>query len=288
MNTKDILKKVRKIEIKTKRLSDHIFSGEYHSHFKGRGMTFSEVRPYAYGDEIRNIDWNVTARYRTPFVKVFEEERELTVMLAVDLSGTEFFGTKNQLKREMITEMAATLAFSAIQNNDKVGLMIFTDQIELFVPPKKGRSHVLHIIRQLLDFKPSRKTTDVSMAMKSLFNMLKKRSIIFFISDFMDTAYADTLKIVSQKHDVIGIRIYDPAEKFLPDMGFVRMYDPETEEEVWVDTSDRKIHQAASRYFQSASRYFKDSFNKTGSGSMEISTDESYVKVLMNFFKTRA
>ncbi len=288
MDTKDILKKVRKIEIKTRRLSDHVFSGEYHSHFKGRGMTFSEVRPYTYGDEIRNIDWNVTARYRTPFVKVFEEERELTVMLAVDVSGSEFFGSKGKLKREMITEMAATIAFSAIQNNDKVGLILFTDQIELFIPPKKGRSHVLHIIRQLIDFQPARRTTDLSLALRYIFNVLKKKGIVFFISDFEDTGYADTLKIVAKKHDVIGIRVYDPLEKHLQNLGFILTQDPETGRKTYLDTSAPKIRRAAQNYFRSVGNYFRDTFNKTGSGSIEISTGESYVKALMNFFKTRA
>ena len=195
MTTKDILKKVRKIEIKTKRLSDHIFGGEYHSSFKGRGMTFSEVRPYAYGDDVRNIDWNVTARYRTPFIKVFEEERELTMMLAVDISGSQWFGTRGQLKRDMITEMVATLAFSATQNNDKVGLVLYSDEIELFIPPQKGRSHVLRIIRELVDFTPKHKHTDTSMALKFLYNVLKKKAIVFLISDFIDENYEDTLKI---------------------------------------------------------------------------------------------
>ena len=288
MNTRELLKKVRKIEIKTRRLSDNLFAGEYHSHFKGRGMTFSEVRPYAYGDDVRSIDWNVTARYRTPYVKLFEEERELTVMLLVDISGSEDFGMKGQLKREMITEIAATLAFSAIKNNDKVGLILFSDQPELFIPPAKGRSHVLHIIRQLIDFERKSKRTGIENILRYAFNVMKKRGIIFVISDFMDMQYADTLKIVSKKHDVVGIRVYDRAEQIFPDAGFLLMHDPETGEQVYVDTSSAKIRDKVRRYFRSFSDYFRDAFAKAGGGKVEIATNESYVKALMNYFKTKA
>ncbi len=241
MDTKEILKKVRKIEIKTRRLSDHIFSGEYHTSFKGRGMTFSEVRQYQYGDDVRAIDWNVTARYNEPFVKVFEEERELTMMLMVDISGSESFGTKNQLKRDMITEIAATLAFSATQNNDKIGLLLFSDQIELFIPPKKGKSHVLRIIRELIEFESKSKKTDLSQALKYLSSVLKKKAIVFLISDFMVKDYEHTLKIASKRHDVTGIRVFDQREESIPNIGIVNMLDAETGETLLVDTTSNKV-----------------------------------------------
>src|SRR4051812_7352008 len=231
MDTKELLKKVRKIEIKTKRLSNHIFSGEYHSSFKGRGMTFSEVRQYQYGDDIRNIDWNVTARYNEAHVKVFEEERELTMMLMVDISGSEGFGSKSQFKRDIVTEIAATMAFSATQNNDKIGLILFSDQVELFIPPKKGKSHVLRIIRELIEFKPKSRKTDVGQALKFLSGVLKKRAIVFLISDFMATPdYEHTLKIASKKHDITGVRVYDIREEEMPNIGVVNMQDAETGE----------------------------------------------------------
>ncbi len=285
MDTKELLKKVRKIEIKTRRLSDQLFSGQYHSAFKGRGMTFSEVRPYQYGDDVRAIDWNVTARYRTPFVKLFEEERELTVMLAVDISGSENFGTRGQLKREIITEIAATLAFSAIKNNDKVGLVLFTDRIELFITPQKGRSHVLGIIRQLLDFRPQGRGTATAMALKYLFNVLKKTSIVFLISDFLDDGYADTLKIVTKKHDVVGIRVYDPAEKDFPPGGFLLLEDPETGRKQYVDTSSAAVRKAIADGFAHYDHYFTDAFRKAGGGHIQVGTDSSYVKALMQYFK---
>ncbi len=287
MDTKELLKKVRKIEIKTRRLSDNLFSGEYHSHFKGRGMTFSEVRPYTYGDDVRTIDWNVTARHRTPFVKLYEEERELTVMLAVDVSGSEDFGTRSQLKREMITEIAATLAFSAIKNNDKVGLVLYSDEIELFIPPGKGRSHVLNIIRQLVNFEPSGKQTNTEKALRYLFNVMKKRGIIFLISDFLDQRYADTLKIVARKHDIVGIRVYDYAENRLPGLGFIMVEDPETGKRYRLDTASKKVRRMLAEKFKAFSVYFHEAFNKSGSGKVEIATGESYVKALMNYFKTR-
>ena len=213
MDTKEILKKVRKIEVKTRRLSDHIFGGEYHSTFKGRGMTFSEVRSYQFGDDVRAIDWNVTARYNEPYIKVFEEERELTMMLMVDVSGSEYFGTTDQFKKDTVTEISATLAFSAIQNNDKVGLILFSDQIELFIPPKKGKSHVLRIIRELIEFKPKSKKTNIAEAFKFLSNVMKKKAIVFILSDFMDSGYEKTLRITAKKHDLTGIRVYDPVER---------------------------------------------------------------------------
>lgn len=287
MTTKDILKKVRKIEIKTKRLSDHIFGGEYHSSFKGRGMTFSEVRPYAYGDDVRNIDWNVTARYKTPFVKVFEEERELTMMLAVDMSQSEFFGTKNQLKKDMIIEIIATLAFSAIQNNDKVGLVLFTDEIELFIPPAKGRSHVLRIIRELVDFQPKNKKTDLSQALKFLYNILKKKAIVFMVSDFMDKEYDNTLKILGRKHDLTGIKVYDPLEKEIPDLGLVLINDLETGKKQYIDTSNKDLRRTYAAHFLANRNYFKKSFQSAGAGTIEVATNESYIKKLLQYFKQR-
>ena len=228
MDTKELLKKVRKIEIKTRRLSDHIFSGEYHTSFKGRGMTFSEVRQYQFGDDIRAIDWNVTARYNEAHVKVFEEERELTMMLMVDISGSESFGSKNQFKKDIVTEIAATMAFSATQNNDKIGLILFSDEIELYIPPKKGRSHVLRIIRELIEFQPKSRKTDIAQALKFLSGTQKKKAIVFVISDFMSEDYEQTLKIASKKHDITGIRVYDIREEKMPDLGMVSMLDTET------------------------------------------------------------
>ena len=249
MDTKEILKKVRKIEIKTRRLSDHIFGGEYHSTFKGRGMTFSEVRQYQFGDDVRNIDWNVTARYNEPYVKVFEEERELTMMLMVDVSGSEFFGTEQQFKNEVITEIAATLAFSATQNNDKIGLILFSDEIELYIPPKKGRSHVLRIIRELIEFQPKSKQTNISEALKFLRNVMKKKAIVFMMSDFIAEDYKQTLKIAAGKHDITGIRIYDKHEENIPNLGMVNMQDEESGELMLVNTSSKQVRQEYSNFY---------------------------------------
>ena len=287
MDTKELLKKVRKIEIKTKRLSNHVFGGEYHSTFKGRGMTFSEVRSYQFGDDVRSIDWNVTARYNEPFVKVFEEERELTMMLVVDISGSEFFGTRLQSKKEIITEIAATLAFSATQNNDKIGLLLFSDQMELFIPPKKGRSHVLRIIRELLEFQPKGKNTDLVEALKYMSNVMKKKAIIFVLSDFMTDGYQQTLKILSGKHDVTGIRIYDEREEEIPSLGLVQMQDGETGEHMMVNTSSKSVRRAYATYFKEREAYFKDSFNKSGAGTINTRVDEGYVKKLLGYFKRR-
>lgn len=288
MDTKELLKKVRKIEIKTKRLSNHVFGGEYHSTFKGRGMTFSEVRSYQFGDDVRSIDWNVTARYNEPFVKVFEEERELTMMLVVDVSGSELFGTKQQFKREVITEIAATLAFSATQNNDKIGLLLFSDQMELFIPPKKGRSHVLRIIRELLEFEPKGKRTDLVEALKYVSSVMKKKAIIFVLSDFMADGYQQTLKILSGKHDVTGIRIYDEREEEIPNIGLVQMLDAETGEMMMVNTGAKSVRIAYGKYFREREDYFKDSFNKSGAGTISTRVDEGYVKKLLGYFKRRA
>ena len=287
MDTKEILKKVRKIEIKTRRLSDHIFSGEYHTSFKGRGMTFSEVRQYQYGDDVRAIDWNVTARYNEPFVKVFEEERELTMMLIVDISGSESFGTKNQQKRDMVTEIAATLAFSATQNNDKIGLLLFSDQIELFIPPKKGKSHVLRIIRELIEFQPKSKKTDLSQALKYLSSVLKKKAIVFLISDFMAKNYEQTLKIASKRHDVTGIRVFDQREESIPNIGIVNMIDAETGETLLVDTTSNKVRMDYEKYYRENVNYFKDIFSKCGAGTISSRVDESYVTKLLGYFKAR-
>ena len=287
MDTKELLKKVRKIEIKTRRLSDHIFGGEYHSTFKGRGMTFSEVRQYQYGDDVRSIDWNVTARYNEPFVKVFEEERELTMMLLVDVSGSELFGTKERFKKEIITEIAATLAFSATQNNDKIGLILFSNEVELFIPPKKGRSHVLRIIRELIEFHPKSRATDISEALKFLSNVMKKRAIVFVLSDFISDGYQHTLKIAANKHDVTGIRIYDRHESSIPNLGMVQMQDEETGEYMLVNTASKKVRRNYSRYYKDRLDYFNESFKRSGAGVIDCRVDDSYVKKLLGYFKQR-
>ena len=287
MDTKELLKKVRKIEIKTRRLSDHIFGGEYHSTFKGRGMTFSEVRQYQFGDDVRNIDWNVTARYNEPYVKVFEEERELTMMLMADVSGSELFGTTNQFKKEIITEISATLAFSALQNNDKVGLILFSDEIELFIPPKKGKSHVLRIIRELLEFTPKSKQTDFSEALKYLSNVMKKKAIVFVLSDFITDDYERTLKIVGNKHDVTGIRVFDPREETIPNVGMVQMEDVETGAVRLINTKSKKVRTAYEKYNMERVTYFQETFTKSGCGVLNCRVDESYVKKLLGYFKRR-
>jgi len=289
METKDLLKKVRKIEIKTKRLSDHIFSGEYHTSFKGRGMTFSEVRQYQYGDDVRAIDWNVTARYNEPYIKVFEEERELTMMLMVDVSGSESFGTKNQLKSEIVTEIAATMAFSATQNNDKIGLILFSDEIELYIPPKKGKSHVLRIIRELIEFQAKSKKTNLSQALKFLSATQKKKAIVFLISDFMASDdYEKTLKIASKKHDITGIRVYDIREEKMPNIGVVEMEDAETGKTMTIDTTSKKIRLHYEKNYLDKVNYFKDIFSKCGSGIVNTRVDESYVTKLLGYFKSRS
>jgi uncharacterized protein (DUF58 family) len=287
MDTKELLKKVRKIEIKTRRLSDHIFSGEYHTSFKGRGMTFSEVRQYQYGDDIRAIDWNVTARYNEAHVKVFEEERELTMMLMVDISGSESFGSKNQFKKDIVTEIAATMAFSATQNNDKIGLILFSDQIELYIPPKKGKSHVLRIIRELIEFEPKSNKTDISQALKFLSGTQKKKAIVFLISDFMSDEYEHTLKIASKKHDITGIRVFDIREEKLPNLGMVPMLDAETGETQLVNTGSKAIRMEYEKEYQSKVDYFIETFRKSGSGVVNTRVDESYVTKLLSYFKSR-
>lgn len=287
METKEILKKVRKIEIRTRKLSNHLFSGEYHSSFKGRGMAFSEVREYQIGDDVRAIDWNVTARYRKPYVKIFEEERELTMMLVVDISGSGDFGTVNTFKKNLATEIAATLAFSATQNNDKVGLLLFSDQVELFIPPKKGRTHVLRIIRELIEFEPERKQTQLNNAMRYLFNVLTKRSIVFVISDFIDEDYDKTLKMIASKHDLTGIRIYDAFEENLPNIGMVNVWDAELGKRLWADTGSKKVRRVHKERYEMAKAYCHRSFSRTGAGLLDIATTESYVKKLLGYFRVK-
>ncbi len=288
MDTQQLLKKVRRIEIKTRRLSNHIFSGEYHSNFKGRGMTFSEVRAYEIGDDIRAIDWNVTAKLNQPHIKVFEEERELTLMLLVDVSGSENFGSRNQLKREMITEICATLAFSAIQNNDKVGVLFFSDKVEKFIPPAKGKSHTLRIIRELIEFKPQSTKTNISEALRFFSAFQKRRAIVFVLSDFMDTRYRDSLKIASRKHDLTGIRIYDPREEELPNLGLLPLKDPESGKIHWVNTSSHKLRAKLRKRFNDSKAYYLESFLRSGSGELSIRIDQSYASALLGYFKKRS
>ncbi|WP_233885472.1 DUF58 domain-containing protein [Tenacibaculum piscium] len=287
MDTKELLKKVRKIEIKTRRLSNHIFGGEYHSTFKGRGMTFSEVRKYQYGDDVKAIDWNVTARYNEPHIKVFEEERELTMMLLVDVSGSESFGTSHQFKKDTLTEIAATLAFSAIQNNDNVGLILFSDKMELYIPPKKGKSHVLRIIRELIEFKPESKQTNIQEALKFLSNVIKKKAIVFVLSDFLDDTYQKTLKLVGNKHDLTGIRVYDKHDAEIPNLGMVPMTDAETGETFLVNTSAKSVRNQYKANALRLADYFETSFKKSGAGTINTRVDENYVKKLLGYFKQK-
>ena len=287
MDTKELLKKVRKIEIKTKRLSDHIFGGEYQSTFKGRGMAFSEVRQYQYGDDVRAIDWNVTARNNDTFIKVFEEERELTMMLIIDISGSNFFGSKSIFKNEYVTELAATLAFSATKNNDKVGLILYSDNVELYIPPKKGKSHVLRIIRELLEFKPKSKKTDINVPLKFVSNILKNRSIAFIISDFISKDYSNSLKIFSSKHDVTGIRIYDQTEETIPNLGVIDVNDNETGQRFTVNTASKRVRKKYAEYYNSKRREFTENFKMSGSGTIECNTQDDYQKKLLKYFKSR-
>ena len=283
----DIIKKVRKIEIKARGLSRQLFSGEYHSAFKGRGMAFSEVREYQYGDDVRSIDWNVTARLNHPYVKVFEEERELTVMLLVDVSGSNRFGTHHQFKEELVAEVAATLAFSAIQNNDKVGVILFSDRIEKFIPPKKGSSHILRIIRELITFRPQSNGTDLSEALRYFSNVIKKRCTAFLLSDFYDDNYTDALKIASGKHDVVAIRIADEKEAHLPDLGLAKFYDPETDETIWIDTADRAIRNEFAYRYSSHVNKVEATLKKYGIDQTVLYTGEDYVKELKKLFERR-
>lgn len=287
MSTSALLKKVRKIEIKTKGLSNHIFAGEYHTAFKGKGMAFSEVREYQLGDDIRSIDWNVTARYNAPFVKVFEEEREMTVMLLIDVSASGNFGTRKQFKRELATELAAILAFSAIKNNDKVGVIFFTDKVEKFIPPKKGKSHILRIIREVLAFEAKGKGTDITGALEYFSAVIKKRSICFILSDFMSKEFDRPLKIASKKHDLVALRIHDTREDTLPNVGLVPMQDAETEQMIFVDTSSKKVRDNFAKNKAQATDKLRKLFPASGVDLIDITTGTDYVKPLINFFKTR-
>src|SRR5215217_1653903 len=287
MDTKDLLKKVRKIEIKTRGLSNQIFSGEYHSAFKGRGMAFSEVREYQVGDEIRTIDWNVTARFNHPYVKVFDEEREMTVMLLVDVSGSKNFGTQVQQKQELATEICAVLAFSAIQNNDKVGVLFFSDKVEKFIPPKKGRTHILMIIRELIDFKPQSKGTNVALALQYFTGAIKKRCTAFLISDFIGDTFESELKIAGKKHDLVGLRLYDVHEEEFPDLGLIPVKDEETGRVEWINTSDKQVRHAFKATALEQNGRLLSSFKKSGVDIAQIGTHESYVKPLMTLFKKR-
>lgn len=288
MDTSEILKRVRQIEIKTRGLSNNIFAGEYHSAFKGRGMAFSEVREYQYGDDIRDIDWNVTARFNRPFVKVFEEERELTVMLVIDVSGSLSFGTVSQTKREMVAEIAATLAFSAIQNNDKIGVIFFSDRIEKFIPPKKGRKHILRIIRELLDFTPQSKSTDIGQAIEYLTQAIKRRCTAFLLSDFIDRKdYRTALTVANRKHDVVAIQVFDRRMADLPDVGLMKVCDAETGHEQYIDTSSRKVWKAHHDWWKNRQNLLQDTFTKSNVDSVSIRTDQDYVSSLMTLFAKR-
>ncbi|MBP8851048.1 MAG: DUF58 domain-containing protein [Breznakibacter sp.] len=287
MEATELIKKVRQIEIKTRGLSSNIFAGEYHSAFKGRGMMFSEVREYQYGDDIRNIDWNVTARFHHPFIKTFEEERELTVMLMIDVSGSREFGTTQNLKKSIITEIAAVLSFSAIQNNDKIGVIFFSDRIEKFIPPMKGRKHTLFIIRELINFTPEHKSTNIEEALKYLTNAIKKRCTTFVISDFIDDNFEHSLRIANQKHDVVAIRVYDEREAELPSVGLIKMRDAESGADMWVDTSNKAVRDSYARKWQESNERINMLFAKCGVDNVMVNTNDDYVKALMSLFKKR-
>ena len=289
METSEIIKKVRKIEIKARGLSSNIFAGQYHSAFKGRGMAFSEVREYQFGDDVRDIDWNVTARFHRPYVKVFEEERELTVMLLIDVSGSLDFGTQKQLKRDMVTEIAATLAFSAIQNNDKIGVVFFSDKIEKYIPPKKGRKHILYIIREMLDFQPESKRTDVKQAVEFLSSVQKRRTTAFLLSDFfVRSDFQQSLQIANRKHDVVAIQVYDQRAKDLPDVGLMKVVDAETGYEQYVDTGSRRLREAYHKYWVNRQSQLEETFNKSNVDHVSIATSEDFVKALLLLFKQRS
>ena len=289
METSEIIKKVRKIEIKTRGLSSNIFAGQYHSAFKGRGMAFSEVREYQFGDDVRDIDWNVTARFHRPYVKVFEEERELTVMLLIDVSGSLDFGTQKQMKRDMVTEIAATIAFSAIQNNDKIGVVFFSDKIEKYIPPKKGRKHILYIIREMLDFQPESKKTDVKQAVEFLSNVQKRRTTTFVLSDFyVRNDFLQSLQIANRKHDVVAIQVYDQRARELPDVGLMKVVDAETGFEQYIDTSSKRLRDAYRKYWMDRQTLLMETFNKCNVDNVSIATNEDFVKSLLILFKQRS
>ncbi len=288
METTELLKKVRRIEIKTRSLSQNIFAGEYHTAFKGRGMTFSEVREYQFGDDVRAIDWNVTARFNHPYIKVFEEERELTMMLLIDVSGSRNFGTQTQTKKELIAEIAATLAFSSIHNNDKIGVIFFSDKIEKFIPPQKGKKHVLHIIRELIDLKPESNKTDIGNALRYFTNIIKKRSTAFIISDFIDNDFSKALTIANRKHDIGALQIYDLREKELPDVGLIKLKDSETEERIWIDTTDKRVCKAYRDAWGAQQLQLQQGFAKSGVDWVSISTQDDYVRALIKLFQMRS
>ncbi len=288
METSELLKKVRRIEIKTRGLSNNIFAGQYHSAFKGRGMAFSEVREYQFGDDTRDIDWKVTARYVRPYVKVFEEERELTVMLLIDVSGSKDFGTVSQMKRDVTTEIAATLAFSAIQNNDKIGVIFFSDKIEKFIPPQKGRRHILYIIRELIDFRPDDRQTDINQALKYLTNAIKKRCTAFLLSDFIDRGnYHDALTIANRKHDIVAIQVYDRRETELPAVGLMKVRDAETGQERWIDSSSKRVREAYRTWWDKRQAEMNAAFQKSRIDAVSIRTEDDYVKALLALFDKR-
>ena len=287
METSELLKKVRKIEIKTKKLISNLFTGQYHSAFKGRGMLFSEVRKYVPGDDVRDIDWNVTAKLSEPYIKIFEEERELTMMLLVDVSASELFGSSSRLKKEIITEICAVLAFSAMQNNDKVGIIFFTNEIELFIPPKKGKKHVLRIIRELINFSPKGSKTNITKACQYLNNVVKKKSIVFILSDFIDQDFSNSINLISKKHDLTGIRIFDEFEESLFPFGLSLFFDPENESHHWVDTSDDLVRKNIQKSYKEKLEYFKDSFLKAGASVSNISTKDPYIIKLLELFKNK-
>ena len=288
METTELLKRVRQIEIKTRGLSSNIFAGQYHSAFKGRGMAFSEVREYQYGDDVRDIDWNVTARFDKPFVKVFEEERELTVMLLVDVSNSLDFGTSKQMKKDMVTEIAATIAFSAIQNNDKIGVIFFSDRIEKFIPPKKGRKHILYIIRELLDFKPESSRTNLQCAIEYLTNVLKKRCTAFMLSDFIDdNDFKNALTVANRKHDVVAVQVYDKRMEEMPDVGLMLVRDAETGHEEWIDTSSKSLRKTHHDWWVERQKKLNDTFNLCNVDSVSVRTDQDYVRALLNLFAKR-
>lgn len=288
LTTAEILKRVRRIEIKTKGLSNHIFAGEYHSAFKGRGMSFSEVREYTPGDDVKSIDWNVTARFSHPFVKVFEEERELTVMLLVDVSGSSLFGTQKQLKRDLITEISAVLSFSAATNNDKVGVIFFSDKVEKYIPPKKGRSHILRIIRELITLEPEQtKGTDIKVALDYMNHVVKKRTIAFLMSDFVSAPYEQSLQLAARKHDLVGIQVFDKHDRELPSAGLVQVMDAESKQMSWLDTDDKTVRMYYTHTFDQHSKYSQQAFRKSGASLMQVRTDQDYVRVLQSFFNGR-
>lgn len=288
MESNELIKKVRRIEIKTRRISNNIFAGEYHTAFKGRGMSFSEVREYQYGDEVRFIDWNVTARYRRPYIKVYEEERELTVMLLVDVSKSNLFGSGEQFKRDIINEIAATLAFSTIQNNDKVGVIFFSDKIEKFIPPQKGRKHVLYIIRELIDFKPESNSTDIEVVLKYLTNVIKKRCTAFVLSDFIaPNNYNDAAVIANRKHEIIRLRVYDQRDREIPDVGLIKLKDPETEKRMWVNTSSKKVRMLYKNHWDETSLVSQQIMIKAGIESVDIEVKQDYVKILLGLFRKK-